>query len=141
MLLSLLPPSCMVVPIRELANIHFSTSASSSKPFTMATLPSNIDIDIDSNIIRRRSVFYSKMNSRELSILSNTSFAPYHEKMEYNNNLPNEEIWDSVNSSQLSYKENIKIGKLVRIATNNSPQEGLQHVPNKTPALKNILKL
>ena len=59
----------MVVPIRELVNIHFSALDTSSKPFTIANLLSYIDIDIDIDIIRERSAFSSKMNLRESSIL------------------------------------------------------------------------
>ena len=36
LLLSLLPPSCMVAPIGELANTLFSTSAFTLQPFQMA---------------------------------------------------------------------------------------------------------
>ena len=115
-LLSFLPPSCVVVLIRELANIHSFTLASSSKSSTMATLLSNMNIDIDIDIIKRKSIFFSKINLRKSSILSNTLSVSYYEKIEHNNNLPDKEIWDLVNSFQLLYKKNVKVGKSVRIA-------------------------
>jgi len=114
----------MVALIRELANIHFSTSATSSKPSTMAKLPFYMDMDINSNIIRGRSASSSKMNSRESSILSNASSSPYHEKMERNNNLPDEDVRDPVDSSQLSYEGNVEVGESVSTATDNHPQRG-----------------
>ena len=87
LLFSLLLLSCMIAPIRELANIYFSTSATSSKPSTMANLPSYMDMDINSNIIRGRSASFSKINSRVSSILFNVSSSPYYEKIKINNNL------------------------------------------------------
>ena len=59
----------------------------------MAKLPSNIDI------IRGRSTFSSKASSRELSILSNTLFILYHKKVNARNNILDEEIQESINSS------------------------------------------
>ncbi len=47
LLLSLVPPSCIVVPIRELANKHFSTISNIPKLLNMAKRPSDTDIDID----------------------------------------------------------------------------------------------
>jgi len=118
----------MVVPIRELANIHFSSLAFSSKPFQMANLPSYMDMDVNCNCIRGRSASSSKINLREASILSNASSTPYHERMEMNNNLPDEDIWDSIDSSQLSYDRNIEIGGSVRNATDNHSPGDSQYV-------------
>ena len=60
--------------------------------------------------------------------------------MERNNNLPDEDVWDLVDSSQLSYKGNVKVGEFVSKITNNHFQEGSQCVPNEVPALKSIPK-
>jgi len=58
----------------------------------MANLLSNIDMNIDINIIRGRSASSSKLNLRESSILSNTFSSLYYEKMKGNNNLLDEDV-------------------------------------------------
>jgi len=42
------------VPVIEVANIYFSSSASSTTHFPIAPLPSYIDMDIDCDIIKER---------------------------------------------------------------------------------------
>ena len=59
-LLSFIPLSCMVVPIRELVNIQTSTSASNTKPTQIAFIPANVVMDIDNDFIRERFNFSSK---------------------------------------------------------------------------------
>ena len=71
LLLSLLLPSCIVVPIRELANTQFFTTTSVLKLSNIAHLLSIIDMDINSNIIRGRSTSFSRNKLRESSILLN----------------------------------------------------------------------
>jgi len=51
-LLSLIPPSCIVVPIRELVNIQTLTSASNTKPTQMAFIPANVAMDVNNDFIR-----------------------------------------------------------------------------------------
>jgi len=131
LLLSLLLPSCIVVFIWKLANIHFFSSAFSSKPFQIANLPLYIYMNIDSNYIRERSISLSKMNSRKALILSNTLSTLYHERMEMNNNLLNENVWNPINSSQLFYDGNIEIGRLVRKMTDSHLSKDSQYVQNK----------
>ena len=82
LLLSLLPPSWMVAPIRELENIYLFISAITSQPPTIARTPSNIDMDMnmDIDIIRGKSNSSSKVSSRELLTHSDTSTTPYHER-------------------------------------------------------------
>ena len=140
MLLSLIPPSCMVAPIRELANIQFSTSALNSKPLLMANLPSEMDMDVDCNIIRGRSTSSSKASSRNSSVTSNVSSIPYYERMEINNNLPDEDLRDPIDSSQLSYKDDVGEGNSVRKAADNGPTKDSQRVQNEASALKNTPK-
>ena len=82
MLLSFLPLSYIVVLIRELANILFSTLASTLEFFQIAQLLSNIDIDINNNIIRERSAFSSRISSRESSTYSIALLSPYYERIE-----------------------------------------------------------
>ena len=98
-------------------------------------------MDINIDIIKRRSASSSKLNSRKSSIFSNVSSFPYHERMERNNNLLDKDVWDPIDSFQLSYKGNVEIGKSVSTATDKHSQGGSQHVPNETPALKNTPKL
>jgi len=63
----------MVVPIRELSNIHFSISATIPQLFTMARISSNIDMNINNNIIKERSNSSSKVSSRESFVMIDTS--------------------------------------------------------------------
>ena len=115
----------MVVPIREVVNIHFSNSASGTTHFSMAQLPSNMDMDVDYDIIRGRSTSSSKANSRNSLVSSSTSSIPYHQCMEMNNDLLDIEIQDPIDSSQLSYEGNAEVGNLVSKATDNpSPKKG-----------------
>ena len=130
----------MVVPIKELANIQLSSSVFSSKHFQMANLPSYMDMDIDSDTIRGRSTSLSKTNSREASVLLNASTTPYHERMEINNNLPDEDVQGPIDSSQLSYNNNVEVGYSVRKAGDNHPPRDSQHVQSEAPALKNTPK-
>ena len=110
-LLSLLPPSCMVVPSSELVSIYTSTSTFNLKLSQIDRIPANVAIDVNSDIIRRR------INSRSTSIVSKASSIPYHKRMEINNDLPDKEFIDSINSFQLSYKGDDKVGNLVRKVT------------------------
>ena len=98
LLLSLVPPSCMVATIREPANIHFSTSALNLKPLLIANLLSEMDMDIDCNIIRGRSTSSSKVSPRNSLVILNASSISYHKRMEINNNLPDEDSRDPIDS-------------------------------------------
>ena len=62
--------------------------------------------DVDMDNIRGRFSLSSKTNSRNLLISSGTSLKLYHEHIKLNNNLPDIDIWEPINSSQLSYKNN-----------------------------------
>jgi len=77
----------------------------------MPQLPSNMDIDVDYDIIRGRSAFSSKASSRNSSVFSSTSSTPYHEYMELNNNLLDIEFPEPINSSQLSYADQVDVGE------------------------------
>ena len=72
----------MVVPIRELADRLFSTSAINLQPLQMAQFLSNMDMDINTNIIRESFTFSSKVSSRESSTYSTISSTLYHQRME-----------------------------------------------------------
>ena len=60
--------------------------------------------------------------------------------MERNNNLSDEDVWNPVDSSQLSYEENVEVGKSVSMATDNHSQRGSQHISNEAPVLKSTSK-
>ena len=65
----------------------------------MAQLPSNMDMDIDCNIIRRRSTFLNKATSRDLLISFSISFIPYTQHIGINNDLLDIKIQNPINSS------------------------------------------
>ena len=77
----------------------------------------NIDIDINCNITRERSVFSSKAGSRNSSVFSSTSSVSYHKYIELNNDLLEDVIQNLIDSSQLSYKKQVDASKSVRKAT------------------------
>ena len=131
----------MVVPIRELADRLFSTSAINLHPLQMAQFLSNMDMDINTNIIRESFTFSSKVSSRESSTYSTVSFTLYHQRMEIQNNFLDEDIQEPIDSSQLSYaSDNKQVGKLVRLATDSSPQKRSQNIQNKAPAPNNAFE-
>ena len=103
----------MVVPVRELANKHFSSTYINSKDSNMTKLLSRIDIDVnDTN--RERFTSLSTMTSRSVSIVSNISSCMYHLKMEHNNNLPDDIAVDLIDSSQLLYSGDVEVeGNLI----------------------------
>jgi len=99
MLLSLIPPSYMVVPNRELANKPFFSSFTYTFPSQTNTLPTvdlfnNTGMDFlkgqtpDNNDgVRGKKLSHSSNSSRDNLMLSIASSRPYHEKMEQNNNM------------------------------------------------------
>ena len=60
--------------------------------------------------------------------------------MEINNNNPNTDYQEPINCSQLSCKENIEVGDLVRKVTNEHSTNEKQHVCSKALALKKSSK-
>jgi len=82
----------MVVPITELVNKLFFTLAINLQPLQMAQFPSDIDIDINTDIIRGKSTFSRKVSSRELSTQFSASSTLYHQRMEIQNNFLDEDI-------------------------------------------------
>jgi len=106
----------MEIPTRELVNTLFSSSITAFQTSQMAHIPSTMDMDIDSNIVRGRSASSSRNSSRESSILSKASSMTYHECMEVMNTLMSEDIWKPVDMLQLSYmsiNRDVEEGKLV----------------------------
>ena len=96
-----------------------------------------IDIDKVDNFddVRGRSPSSSKIISGSASIFSSTSSILYYKRIVINNNLPDEEFKESIDSSQLSYKDNSQERNHISMVTNLVPSQGLQRVSNKTPAL------
>jgi len=137
LLLSLLPLSCMVIPIRDLANKHSFTSAFNSTSSQIARTLAYKVINIDNfNNIRGRSTSPSKISP---SISSTTSSILYYKKMEINNNLPDKKFTEPVDSFQLPYKNNSEEDIPISEATDNSSNRNQQYASNKALALKNIL--
>ena len=91
MLLSLIPPSYMVVPNRELVNKLFFSSFTNTFPSQTNTLPTvdlfnNIGMDFlkewtpdNNDRVRGRKLSHSSNSSRDNSMLSTASSRPYHE--------------------------------------------------------------
>jgi len=66
-LLSLLPPSCIVVPVREIVNKHFLFSSTITSNPTMAQIPSNIDIDVNIDNIANINKAFKNIKSEVIS--------------------------------------------------------------------------
>ena len=116
-LLSLVPPSCMVVPIRDLENKFFLSSSTimySQQPLNLPTvLPSmytGIDIlsgKIPDNYdeIQDRTVSPQPHSFRISSMFLTKSLVNYHERMECNNNLNNDiKMNNNSEGPRLSYE-------------------------------------
>lgn len=79
LLFSLLPPSYMEVPNRNLVNTYFSLDLSI---LSNLAIHNNINIDVEIDILRGWSTVSSTNNFRELSVYLNISSIPYIERME-----------------------------------------------------------
>jgi len=127
----------MVVPIREVANKHYSFFSVFSTNPTITSYPSKIEINsINDDKMRGHSASSSNGSSRNSSVLLNTSSRPYHERMEINNELPKVDSIDPIDSSQLSYTRIVKVDDSVSPATNKEMASNSQYVNNKIPAFK-----
>ena len=116
--LSLLPLSCIVASIGELANKHFfttsisSTNIISTQAFILPTvsLLNNIGMDLfagpspdNYDKVRDRSLSTNEYISRDSSMSSMKSSVVYHDRIEHNNTMVvNKEIVDI--SPTLSYE-------------------------------------
>jgi len=105
-LLSLIPPSYIVVPNRNLRNIQFFTSAIPSTILQMACLPveSVIDINVNKYVnnyddVREKSPSPNSINSRSASVFSKAFTISYYKRIEIQNDFLNEEFRESINSS------------------------------------------
>ena len=117
LLLFLLPPSCMVVPIRNIANkLFFShqnpnlSTINYSQTLSLPTmLPYSMGIDIQSgpapnnfDEVRGRTLSSNKSISRDVSMSSTKSLVVYHKRMTTNNANNNNNPVDA--SPELSYE-------------------------------------
>ena len=96
----------MVAPNRDLGNKQqfSSSSAFITSTTQMAWFPAlDLAIDVDgvnnSNNVRGRSPFSSKVTSRSPSVSLSISSISYHERIVINNDLPDKELNKSINSS------------------------------------------
>jgi len=106
----------------------------------MTSYPSDIEMGgIDNSKSRGCSAISSKYSSREFSILSNASSIPYHRRMKINNDFPEEDDTNPVDSSHLSYAGIAKVGESVSMATDKKATSNSQHVDNEMPVLKRIV--
>jgi len=109
--------------------MHFLSSAFTTTSTQMNSLPSTLKMDIDSidnyNNVRRRAYFPSNISTRSISVVSQASSLPYHERMVINNNLSNKEIIEPIDSSQLSYNSDSQGRNCDSMATDPVPSQGL----------------
>ena len=106
----------------------------------MAQLPSTMDMDVD-DFIRGRSTSLSKMRSRSISVVSNASSIPYYLRIEINSNLLDKNIVELIDSSQLSYQDDVKRGdNSVSKAADISPTRNSQCVQYEALALNKASK-
>ena len=108
LLLSLLLPFYIVISIRKLTNISCFTITKVLLTKLIVSIPVNIDIDINFNILRERSKFFLSNNLRDLFIFSKASSILYYQKMEIqsNNLLLSEQV--ETEERVLSYDSNVK---------------------------------
>ena len=93
-------------------------------------------MDIDNyNNIRGRKSSPNKASSRSAFISSSVSSQPYHKRIVLNNDLPDEEVVEPVDSSQLSYKDKSKERNTVSKATDHKSTRRQQCASNEVPAL------
>jgi len=100
-------------------NIQISTSALNTKPIQIALTPANMNVNI--NFIRERTNSPSNVSSRGTSVLLKAFSISYYERMEIKNNLPNEDIVNPIDSSQLLYKSNNNTDNSIGKATDIGP--------------------
>ena len=86
--------------------IYFPISTIIQKPTQISFTLANVVIDININFIRRRSNTSSNISSRSALVLLKALSILYFKRVKIKNNLPDKDIVELVNSSQLSYKDN-----------------------------------
>ena len=141
-LLSLVPPSYMVVPIRDIGNKFFSTSANMNSTATM-TLPTDMEMDINNivvtdnyNEVRGHTMTHDKQASRTVSISSSEALVDYHTKMEcLNDLLDNEDLREPIDRFQLLYVTSEEQMNQVSVVANLINNMREQYISIEDPAL------
>ena len=141
-LLSLIPPSYIVVPNRDLRNIQFFTSAIPPTTLQMACLlvESMIDINVNKYVnnyddVRGRFLSPNSINSRSASVLSKASTISYYKRIEIQNDFPDEEFREHINSSQLLHDDKSQESHHINIAIDPVFPQGPQCISNEILAL------
>ena len=128
----------MVVPNRDLGNIHFLSSAFTTTSTQMNSLPSALEMNIDSinnyDNVRERTHSPSNISTRSVSVVSQASSLLYHKRMVINNDLSNKEIVEPIDSSQLSYSSDGQGRNYDSEVTDSILLQGLQCALNKALA-------
>ena len=65
----------------------------------MAKMPANVVINVNNDFIRGRTNSPSKASLRSASVTSNAFSILYHERMDTNNDLPDEKVRNPIDSS------------------------------------------
>jgi len=97
----------------------------------MSKTLSNIDMDMDSNIIKERSTLSSKTSFRNSLVFSSTSSTSYHKHMKLNNNFLEDESQEPIDSSQLFYASQVDIDESVKKVTDKILLMRGQYISNK----------
>ena len=85
----------------------------------MTHTPASVAMNIDGF----NSFSPSNVSFRSSSVLSKASSVPYFKRIEIKNDLPDKDIVEAINSSQLSYNNNNSEGNSVSRVTNLDPKE------------------
>jgi len=147
-LLSLVPPSCMVAPIRDLGNkyVFFSSNMHSLQSFQLPTVFSSNHTGIDQffagsspdnyNEVRGRTISPSVQVSRDLLVFSTKSSVAYYERMEHNNTTIENINMDNVSPGlpyETTQKKAIWVSKAADTNNNAVTMIQQQHVPYEYP--------
>jgi len=133
----------MVAPNRDLENIHFVSIAFTTSTVHIYPFPSAIEMDIDKvnnfDNVRERSQSLSNILSRSAFLVSRASSKLYHKRMMINYDLPDEEIVESIDRSQLFYSGNDQGRNQDSMAATPVSSQRPQCVSNKIPAVFLVL--
>ena len=107
----------------------------------MARTMLNNTMDVENyKDIQRRPTSFNKSNSKSFFVSSIVSSILYHQKIEINNDLLDDDIIEPINSSQLLYDNNNRVSNPVSKAVDNRIGKNKQYVSNKSLVIKNMPK-
>jgi len=139
-LLSLIPPSCIIAPNRDIRNINLHSSAFTNSSVQMVFFSPGVVMDINKHSVdnyddmRERKSSPSNVSSRSALVVSGISSIVYHNRMIINNDLPKQEQVEPIDNFQLLYSSKCQRNNQDNTTTVLSSQ-GLQHVSNEAFAL------